>query len=994
MVWLVLGLLVLFGLIVIEMRTSILESVAFTRLAHSMNFSMEPGRSPNFRHPHSGPYDIRLGHSGLTHYLERLGQSGFEIRAQARASPELIRLMDMGFYPVYGEKPQAGLSVIDRDGKGLFVSKWPQRIYPEFDAIPPVVVRTLAYIENREVLDASQPYKNPAVEWDRLTRATAGFWLTKVGLSGSASGGSTLATQIEKIRHSSNGVTRSAGDKARQMISASLRAYQGGRETLEARERVVCDYLNSMPLAAMPGYGEVHGLGDGLALWFGEDFDHVNRLLNRLESNVLEGRELAAISRAYRQVLSLLLAIRKPSGYLLSDRQALAARTDLFLDSLSQNGIIPVWLRDRARKTDLQFLDSLRPGSSASFADRKGVNAVRVELLRLLGLDSLYQLDRLDLTVSTTLDGHAQAGVTSFLQKLRNPEFAQKAGLRQHRLLEQADPSRVIYSVALYESAPDANLLRIKADNYDQPLDVNEGTKLELGSTAKLRTLVSYLEAIAALHKRLSGLPANELSALDVPKDDALTAWAREYLNRASSRRLEVMIDAALERRYSASPAEEFFTGGGLHQFSNFEPADDGRILSVREAFHRSVNLVFIRLMRDLVRHKSYQLPGASPTILEDTRNPARQQYLDRFVEMESRQYLSAFYREYGGVSPDVALQRLAAGIQKTPRRLAILYRSVFPAEGVGSLRAFLLANLGRGSLTDKSIAELYMDYSPGKLSRSDRAYLAGVHPLQIWLLEYKRQNPGAKLDEIMTASKSVRRLSYEWLLRSRQDHAPDRAIRIMLEADAFAEIHKAWQRLGYPFGRLVPSYATALGSSGDTPAALAELMGIILNDGVRKPTVRLDRIRFAAQTPFETVLAPQSIAGSQVLAAPVAEAVHRELLAVVERGTAVRASRAIVIDGGRVLPVGGKTGTGDNRFERFSRSGAVIDSRVTNRTATFVFLIGDRFYGTVTAFVPGEAANQYAFTSSLPVQVFRSLAPMLKSVISQAGAQARAPET
>ena len=82
-----------------------------------------------------------------------------------------------------------------------------------------------------------------------------------------APGASTLATQIEKYRHSPQGVTGSAGEKFRQMMSASFRAYLDGEETLAARRRIVLDYLNTVPLAAFPGYGEVHGLGDGLRVW-------------------------------------------------------------------------------------------------------------------------------------------------------------------------------------------------------------------------------------------------------------------------------------------------------------------------------------------------------------------------------------------------------------------------------------------------------------------------------------------------------------------------------------------------------------------------------------------------------------------------------------------------------------------------------------------------------------------------------------------------------
>src|SRR3546814_10039984 len=61
---------------------------------------------------------------------------------------------------------------------------------------------------------------------------------------------------------------------------------------------------------------------------------------------------------------------------------------------------------------------------------------------------------------------------------------------------------------------------------------------------------------------------------------------------------------------------------------------------------------------------------------------------------------------------------------------------------------------------------------------------------------------------------------------------------------------------MGYPFDRLVPSYATAIGTSGDRPDALAELMGIVVNNGIRLPTVLIERLRFASDTPYETIVA------------------------------------------------------------------------------------------------------------------------------------------
>jgi membrane peptidoglycan carboxypeptidase len=770
------------------------------------------------------------------------------------------------------------------------------------------------------------------------------------------------------------------------MLSASLRAYRGGRETEEARRRIVRDYLNSIPLSAAPGYGEVHGLGDGLAVWFGADFGEVNRLLRQAANGLEDPGELARAACAYRQVLSLLLAVKKPSEYLLADRAALERRVEMYLKTLAREGVVPGRLAAEALRTRVEFRDRIQLANPVPFSQRKGTNLVRVELMEQLGLRSLYDLDRLDLKVATSLDGDAQREVAAFLARLKDSEFATAAGLRGPRLLgRDEDTSRVIYSVTLYERTPEANVLRVHADNYDQPLDINAQTKLELGSTAKLRTLVHYLQVIAELHERFSARNPEELAALELAREDRLSQWAREYLLSAPDKSLEAMLEAAMMRRYSASPAETFFTGGGAHRFSNFDAADNGRILTIREAFHRSVNLVFIRLMRDLVYYHLMRLPEVTPAVLDDAAHPERRRILAQFADWEGSVFLTGFYRKYEGLKGDEALQKLVSGLRsKTPRRLAVIYRSVRPDVGINGFAAFLIGNLLDPNLKDSLIRGLYEAYSPQRFSLADRAYLAGVHPLELWLLEYKARRPQATLKEVLAAGEQVRQESYTWLFQAKNKRAQDRAIRIMLEREAFKEVHRVWKRTGFPFSRLVPSYATSIGSSGDTPAALAELIGIIVNDGVRRPTIRVRQLQFAEHTPFETILAPRLEAREQVLPEAVARQVRRELVGVVETGTARRAWRSIVLSGGEVVPVGGKTGTGDNRYEAYARSGTLIASRVVNRTATFVFVIGDRFFGTVTAFVPGEAAASYRFTSSLPVQVFKDLGPLLVSLVEK----------
>lgn len=97
-----------------------------------------------------------------------------------------------------------------------------------------------------------------------------------------------------------------------------------------------------------------------------------------------------------------------------------------------------------------------------------------------------------------------------------------------------------------------------------------------------------------------------------------------------------------------------------------------------------------------------------------------------------------------------------------------------------------------------------------------------------------------------------------------------------------------------------------------------------------------------------------------------------------VENGTGRRLRGGIRLRGGGVLPIGGKTGTGDNRFHEFEISGKPLRSRVVNRKAAFVFFIGDRFYGTVLAFLADRSAAHYQFTSALTVQILKDLEPCL----------------
>ncbi|MFO2466424.1 transglycosylase domain-containing protein [Pseudomonas sp. 15FMM2] len=969
-----------------EMNTSRWQARQLSNLAADLEYHLAPGASTAVVYPGAGPFDKRLGYSDLDEFLPRLLKRNYVIAAQARFSDALMNYAGKGLFVPYIEKIQAGLSITDCRAVPLYQFNYPQQLYSEFAAIPPLVVHSLLFIENRDLLDTHRPLANPAVDWPRFAMAAWSQVARRLHLPGQSAGGSTLATQLEKYRHSPDGLTQSGAEKIRQILSASVRAYAGGPDTLTARQAIVRDYLNSVPLSAVPGHGEVHGMAEGLRVWYGADFVQVNQALTQ---RAQDPHSLAQQALALRQVLSLIIAQRRPSYYLTNGRDELAQLTDSHLRLLAQNGMLEPALLTAALASKVSYRDWQRQPTIKMIDTNKGISVARSRLAVLLNR-SLYDLDRLDLSATSTLQGELQQQVSAYLKQLAEPSFAAQVGLLGERLLTPATTAQVRYSFTLFEHSDEGSRVRVQTDNTDQPFDINEGSKLELGSTAKLRVLTTYLQIVAELHERYAALPAKALKQAEVDEQDRLSRWALDYLLRSPDKQLPAMLDAALDRTYSASPGESFFTGGGLHRFHNFRPQDNGRNPTLRDALRESINLPFIRLMRDVVRYSTYAGPNNSAQLLKDDHDPRRQEYLARFADREGTAFLLKFWKKYRKKDTQARLETFLDSLRPTPIRLAAVHRYLLPDADQETFDRFVRSHLvsakSQEKLSDARLQKLYAGYGPGAYDLPDQGYIAKVHPLDLWLLGYLLNHPEATFSQIVKASEFERQEVYGWLFKSRHASARNSRIRTMLEIEAFLDIHQRWQAVGYPFDHLVPSLATAIGSSGDRPTALAVLMGIILNDGVRLPALRIDSLHFAADTPYETHLVNAPNQGERVMPIEVAQALREALSQVVDAGTAKRVAGSFKLDDGTPLAMGGKTGTGDNRIEAIGSGGRVLSSRSINRTATFVFYLGERHFGTLTAFVPGSSAQQFRFTSALPVQVLKGMAPILNPYLLSGG--------
>ncbi len=964
-----------------EMRTSKVQADILSEMAQEISFKMEPGPTKDFRVPPFGPYNQRLGYSYLPFFIKALESEDYIVAEQARASLRYEKLISDGIYPIYKPKTEAGLFLKDRNEKPLYRAFFPSHTFKNFDAIPPLLTQTLLFVEDRELLSSSvAPTKNPVIEWDRFFYAALGQALKVFAPGINLGGGSTLATQIEKFRFSPGGQTGSPMEKIRQIVSGSLRVYMDGKDTREARKKIVLDYFNSTPLSARPGFGEINSIGDGFWAWFGRDLSEVSTALNLPETDTDSLRLKAEV---YREALGLILAQRRPTYYLLTDRAALDSLTDKMLDLLLKEGVISKALRDATRTATFRFLPEPPPPPQVAFLEQKAANALRTKLLHMLGLRNLYELDRVDLAATSTLDQEAQRKLTEFLSKMGDPEHLKSIGLYGFRLLTEANnPVKIHWSVVLYEKGEAGNRLRLQADNIDGPFDMNEGVKLDLGSTAKLRTLVTYLEIIGELYRRYAGLSLEDLKDLAAEAPDVLTSWATTWLASRPDATLDEMLGAAMDRKYSASPYETFFTGGGAHTFVNFDKAEDHRIMDLREALRDSVNLVFVRLMRDIVNYTISQGQQTKQELLSDPEHPARKAYLERYADKEGATFLNKYVSDYQNLTAEQVIDRVTRRAHKGATSRTILFRSILPNADYEDYAAYMKKNM-TVAFDEGRLPKLFAEYPSDRYNLADKGYITGINPMELWLVSYLLANPGATRRDITAVSKPIRLESYAWLFHKGKKGAQDTRIRILLELDAFARIQQRWARLGYPFEKLVPSYATSIGSSADRPGALAELVGILMNDGVRKPMLRFEQLHFAKDTPFETILKPGGNKATRVLDPAIARTARAAMTEVVENGTARRLRGAYVDQDGKPLVIGGKTGTGDHRYDEYGPGHRLISSRVVNRTGTIVFFIGEKFFGTVTAHVAGEEAGDYKFTSALSAQTLKSLAPILQPVIA-----------
>jgi hypothetical protein len=148
----------------IEIRTSALQSWIFTSTNERLSFDLAAGRSSSIAFPRAAPLDERRGYSKLASFQSRLEAQGYQVTLQIKQSETTVNFINHGISPPYVALPNAGIDIRGLDGARLFRYAQSEFLFQKIDEIPPLLVQTLLFLENRDLGRPSTPWQNPAIE--------------------------------------------------------------------------------------------------------------------------------------------------------------------------------------------------------------------------------------------------------------------------------------------------------------------------------------------------------------------------------------------------------------------------------------------------------------------------------------------------------------------------------------------------------------------------------------------------------------------------------------------------------------------------------------------------------------------------------------------------------------------------------------------------------------------------------------------------------------
>ena len=276
-------------------------------------------------------------------------------------------------------------------------------------------------------------------------------------------------------------------------------------------------------------------------------------------------------------------------------------------------------------------------------------------------------------------------------------------------------------------------MLRVQADNLDQPFDINSGMKLDLGSTAKLRTLAHYLEVMESLHAELApldpealiGAPPRPATAIPSPR------WAAETLRKTPGLTLDASPRPGARPHLSRRSVGNVLHGGGVHNFENFDPEDNRRIFPcTRRSRIRptSCSSGSCAISCASTRRGYPMTPGPCWRTLEHLE---RRRMLEEMADKDGAAAPRARLREYQGLESSAVLKKLLGERVHSPRHVAVVFFAWHPGGDASTLEQW--SDAQGFPVPAEDLPKLVRTYGNRKINLLDYGRLLGRHPLEVW---------------------------------------------------------------------------------------------------------------------------------------------------------------------------------------------------------------------------------------------------------------------
>jgi cell division protein FtsI/penicillin-binding protein 2 len=423
------------------------------------------------------------------------------------------------------------------------------------------------------------------------------------------------------------------------------------------------------------------------------------------------------------------------------------------------------------------------------------------------------------------------------------------------------------------------------------------------------------------------------------------------YLSQHPNASMAQILSWAMSRKISANANSKFLTGESWHQFHNYKTSDDHKKPNLWQMTAQSINLSFVRLMRDVVDYYIDQQGFDKVAILTDKKNRTRQDIINNAVAQEEVFYAKGLEFWIKNIQESLGKEAMSNPQSMTNKTILLHSRKII------------------SSLTHYQRLKSWFK----RISYHEKAWLLAR------IAQSKNISSIKSINKLRIEEQRIIQQTSKWLRNSQS--WTTKTVYTHMERLAFSRgVTPAWKRLGYPFN-VSPSYAVVLGSSGDTPMSLIELAGTLLNDGLHEQNLSaIERIILAPNSEFET---PFKLVQQQQRLIPeaVSNVVRKAMSGVLHKGTAIFASRHPLMK--YVQASGAKTGTGDNRYNDIpiNRSAAVLSILDAGKGK-------EKYAICITMSVVDGNIAHYNFTSRVPVRILSRIADHLSPVITQKSPQ------